>query len=482
MSVLPPSERPPAGVPSGYIESKVSRRRFLPLESKTEKAAQRALQPTRSYPASSKHSDEKGSRRRFIPPPTGKTQEPQAERKSADRSPAGIPSGHIEGRVSRRRFLPVETKTEKAAQRALHPVHPVPRSTGLRSKHNEEKVVKRRSLPSTTGKTELRTGETSAKTTELERLKEEFDALPLLDFTVQPITKKEVIDITHSKVVKRRSLPSTTGKTELRTGETSAKTTELERLKEEFDALPLLDFTVQPITKKEVIDITHSKAKLTKPEISRDTIAGRLFFCSNFSDNDSFSCSKEGDCLEMRGICNFTPHTTSVNQTDYSLELEAPITTQYPRLLGYARGPTGHNPGPRPRNFVFGCPDFVQMTLSLVEEEPSFAENEVVCQCTYPALIIRVEGAVEKALESDLITNAYEDLATGDPIQFKLEQYANVRKECRETETQIIGKVDITQRIVHRDGELVLEKGVNGHLVECGRIHTRELVKVPRSS
>lgn len=415
MSILPPSDRPPAGILSGHVEAKVSRKRFLSVDAKTEKAAQRAL--THSSPAGLpfKHNDEKVSRRRFIPPPTGKIQEPRAERKSADRPPAGIPSGHIEGKASRRRSLLVEAKTEAAAQRAL--ARPVPRldSEDLFSRHNDEQVLSRSSIPSPTGKAQ-----------------------------------------------------------ELRT-----EKTELERCQEEFDALPFLDFTVQPITKREAIDIAHRRAQLKQPEITRDYIASRNFFFSYFSDTDSFNSSKEGGCLEMRGICNFTPHTTLVNQTDYALELEAYFTTPYPHLLDYALGPAGHNPWHHPRNLVFGCSDFVQTTLSLVEEEPSFAENEVVCQCEYPALIIRVKSADRKLLQYDSVTNEYKELLAGNPDQFKMEQYNLIKKECEKTDARILGKMIVVQRVVHRHGELILEKGVRGHLVEIGRVNAKELLKTP---
>lgn len=62
----------------------------------------------------------------------------------------------------------------------------------------------------------------------------------------------------------------------------------------------------------------------------------------------------------MQAIENITPHPRTVNQTDDTLEVEAPLTTADPnkKLLVYAQGRVvGRNPHLQPVNFLLGYPD-----------------------------------------------------------------------------------------------------------------------------
>ena len=57
-------------------------------------------------------------------------------------------------------------------------------------------------------------------------------------------------------------------------------------------------------------------------------------------------------------------------------------------------------------------------------------------------------------------------------------QYLDIKKQCADVNVEIIGKCDVIQRVVQRNGQLVFEKGIRGRpLTELMRISISSLKK-----
>lgn len=139
-------------------------------------------------------------------------------------------------------------------------------------------------------------------------------------------------------------------------------------------------------------------------------------------------------------------------------------------------------------------------TLSFVGQIPEMKENETVFSFSFPTLIIRPKRTDSSMMSFPAIHNKYSSQmnaifhSTPDNLGDECEgckkgthtddstrpyecfnvqaQYVGIKQQCDDVHATIVGKCDVVQRVVHRSGNLVFEKGIRGSALT-------ELMRVP---
>ncbi len=181
--------------------------------------------------------------------------------------------------------------------------------------------------------------------------------------------------------------------------------------------------------------------------------------------------------LGIGGRCALQPPQSSIPDRDYLIELEAYSSSRYPEIFG---PPEGHHPQPFPGSIRHPIIDNTTFSLKKVDRVPTFQEGEELIRYTIPALVIRQKNSstVGTLFQIENTEPLYADFAmdcddckggTHSEESASLfsctniqGQYETIRAACKENESEVFGKCMLIQRVVHRDGELLVEKGVSG--------------------
>lgn len=270
-------------------------------------------------------------------------------------------------------------------------------------------------------------------------------------------------------------------------------------IESELSTLPNSVLLFRVISPREAEHIRISrKAKAEQREVSEKEFS----VISEVSDSNEIPEISD-DCIRMGTVCRISPGDSQLNSSDFILELETASASKYRGIFG---NPEGHNPQDKPESLSVSIADRVMTTLSYLGHIPEMKENETVFSFSFPTLIIRAKNADSSMMSFPLVHNKYpgsmgalmsgSDDNLGDRCEgckkgthtddstrpyecFNIQaQYADIKRQCDDVHAAIVGKCDVVQRVVHRGGDLVFEKGIRGSaLTELMRVPVAKLKK-----
>ena len=265
------------------------------------------------------------------------------------------------------------------------------------------------------------------------------------------------------------------------------------KIESEISAIPNFKLQFKLISPHDAEHIQiKRKVKAEEREISKEE-ENSLSKKSQMLDEPFISES----CIRMDTKCEVSANDSQFCPNDYIVELETVSSTKYIEIFG---DPSGHNPHPKPQSLIIAIVDRVMTTLTLLDQLPKMQDNETVYFISFPALIIRPKKTEDSLMSLPTVYNAYPSQinavmhGVSDNLGAECEgckignhnkdskrpyecsnlqsQYIDIKAQCNDSHAKIVGKCEIIQRVVHRENNLVFEKGIRGG-------EMTELMKVP---
>jgi len=207
----------------------------------------------------------------------------------------------------------------------------------------------------------------------------------------------------------------------------------------------------------------------------------------NDMGNNSFSYFLINGVIVLKGICTFAPEDEKFEETDYLLELECDLKTEYNELAfaDCIEKKTGHHPCKNPLSFQGGFFDIIQMSINQINNPQFFAgmeDGQTIMEFRFPVLFLRDVDLDKKEVNLRSIqlgnkVDLYEYIE-----ETPEEQYQDLKIKCEKASIVILGKANIIQRLIYKKNEngqesIVLEKGVLGKMLVIGSVPIQELIK-----
>ena len=205
-------------------------------------------------------------------------------------------------------------------------------------------------------------------------------------------------------------------------------------------------------------------------------------------------------------MVNFSPEETlgKILEEDYLIETESYIRGRE-TIIGT---PSGHNPETVPKKILpKGIFDTVQMTLNRVPKMGLLRDGQSLAEYRYFKVIIRSNAALKYhklnniELNNDIFYRNDPDNLDETPkyycnkcpenshklneniehCSFTMRQMIDLNKQVREDpELEIIGTLEISQRVVYKKGNVLLQKGIIGNreenFITLGKVDAKELL------
>ncbi len=265
------------------------------------------------------------------------------------------------------------------------------------------------------------------------------------------------------------------------------------KIEAEISALPSVVLQFELISPRIVQEIKISReTKASMKEVTEDQKAS-----FQKMSNEVARPEINNECIRMGTSCAISPNDSQIMSTDFTLELETAFASRFFNIFGNS---SGHNPQGKPESLSLRIADNVMTTLTRLDQLPEMKESETLLSFSFPTLILRPKRADSSMMTFVSVHNKYPSAMnaimhqTPDELGIVCQgceegthfddntrpyeciniqsQYSDIKRQCDDLHVSIVGKCDVIQRVVHRDGFLIFEKGVSGHSIT-------ELMRVP---
>jgi hypothetical protein len=267
-------------------------------------------------------------------------------------------------------------------------------------------------------------------------------------------------------------------------------------IESELSALPNAELLFQRINPREAKQIEISRKAQGEERAVSEKELSAISEVSNSYEEPEIS----DECIRMGTTCKISLSDSQFNPSDYTLELETAFASKLRDIFG---NPEGHHPQGKSASLRLSIADRIMTTLSRLDQIPEMKENETVHSFSFPTLIIRPKKADSSLMSFSTVHNRYPGEwmsragdSLGDTCEgckngthaddstrpyecFNIQaQYDDIKRQGADVHAVIVGKCDVVQRVVHRGGDLVFEKGIRGNaLTELMRVPVAKLQK-----